>query len=88
MGISLIQELRLEYQNFDPIQVYHCFPGELSEVPYLGFTPYSFNDVHYAKRSKSMLLAQTEVEIIDGCSALIEKGVRCSSLYHCSTITH
>jgi len=55
MGLSLIQELRSVHQNFDPIQVYHCFPEELSEM------------------SKSMLLAQTDVKIIDGCSDLIQQ---------------
>jgi hypothetical protein len=35
-----------------------------------------------------MLLAETDVEIIDGCSILIEQGVRCTYMYHRLSKTH
>ncbi|GAB9474412.1 hypothetical protein Gpo141_00011537 [Globisporangium polare] len=60
MGVSLIKELRC-LGNTEPVQVYHCFPEELSN--------------HSRSLLAMMSTPESPIQLIDVCTEMIEKEI-------------
>lgn len=60
MGVSLIKELRC-LGNTEPVQVYHCFPDELSN--------------HSRSLLSMMSTPESPIQLIDVCTEMVEKEI-------------